>query len=104
MPKVKNLTGKGLSLLRHRILPDGRVQDAKGNILLELPFAVAHTAQALRFVKQGLIAFEGAVSRKNTIAVKPGVAAKVVLTDEVKGVSGSTVKSIKDDKKSKKFK
>lgn len=107
MPKVKNLKGKGVPLLRHRILPDGRVQDPKGHVHDLLPFELAHTPQALRLVKEGWIEIEGLQFKSQVVAVKPGEPVKVTLTDKVK-VDDKVMTSAKDadkeddDKKSSK--
>lgn len=91
MPKVKNLKGKGVSLLRYRILPDGRVQDPHGHVLDLLPFEIAHTAQALRLVKDGYIEIEGLNYQVQVVKAKVGSPAKVVLKDKAKSLD--TVKS-----------
>jgi len=96
MPKVKNLSGKGIPLLRHRILPDGRVQDPKGHVHDLLPHELAHTAQALRLVKEGWIEIEGLSFKSQVVAVKPGEPVKVTLTDKVK-TDDKVLTSAKED-------
>ena len=99
MPKVKNLKGKGVSLLRYRILPDGRVQDPHGHILNLLPHEIAHTSQALRLVKEGYIEIEGLSFQVQVVKATAGSPAKVVLKDKAKALDTAKpeVKSKKDE-------
>jgi hypothetical protein len=99
MPKVKNLKKKGVPLLRHRILPDGRVQDPHGHVHDLLPPELAQTAQALRLVKEGYIEIEGLQFTSQVVEVKPGEPVKVTLRDEVKTDDKVMTSAKPDDKK-----
>lgn len=101
MPKVTNLKKKGVPLLRHRILPDGRVQDPKGHIHDQLPFELAHTPQALRLIREGYIEIEGLQFKSQVVAVKPGEPVKVTLSDKVK-VDDKVMTSATEDEDNKK--
>jgi hypothetical protein len=59
MPKVKNLSGAGLDLLRYRILPDSRVLCPDGTVTSDLPGEVACTTQAKHLVDTGALEIAG---------------------------------------------
>jgi hypothetical protein len=59
MPKVWNLTKKGVPLLRWRVLPDNRVLDPQGRIHDQLPDDVGYSAQAKRLCELGVLNIEG---------------------------------------------
>lgn len=59
MPAVKNISGKSVELLRHRVLADSRVMDPKGKFLDHLPSSIAWTPQARRLVQGRALEIEG---------------------------------------------
>lgn len=59
MPRVQNLSKKGIPLLRWRVLPDGRVLDPTGKVHDELPADVGYSDQAKRLCRRNLLRVEG---------------------------------------------
>lgn len=59
MAKVQNLQGRTVSLLRWKVLPDGRCVNPRGDVGCCLPDAVAYSDKAKRLADQGVLKLEG---------------------------------------------
>jgi hypothetical protein len=59
VPKVINVAGRTVELLRWKLLPDNRVISPRGVVADELPDSVVHSHQAKHLADQGLITIQG---------------------------------------------
>jgi hypothetical protein len=59
VPKVINVVGRTVELLRWKLLPDNRVISPRGVLADELPHDVAYSHQAKHLADQGLITIQG---------------------------------------------
>ena len=81
MPKVKYIekNGSGVSVMRWRFLPDGRVLDPKGKLKSIVPAEVAYSAAAKRMARTGILDIEGyapPVAKKESPKPEPKKAKK----------------------------
>jgi hypothetical protein len=59
MPKVENTTDKTISVLRWKVLPDGRIISPMGAIVSEMPNEVAYSPQVKHLADQGYLVVPG---------------------------------------------
>ena len=111
MPVVKNLTNRGVSLLRWRILPNGtKAIDPSGNLANSLPAEVAYSDQAKRLADQDILEIEGyhklimvgrsvgkSTSLANKVLAKPAPKKVEEVKVGAKGASKSSGKKSKKD-------
>ena len=114
MPKVENLTSRGISLARWRLLPNGSaVISPSGQPAAELPAEVAYSSRAKAMADQGLIAIPGYTvgqpkAAKIIIRTEPKVKAEVKVEAVVEetpagAVTDQEVKEVVDPPAPRKF-
>lgn len=59
MAKVTNVSSKTVSVLRWKLLPDGRVISPMGELTSDVPDKVAYSQQAKHLADQGILSIEG---------------------------------------------
>lgn len=59
MPQVENTTNRTISVLRWKILPDGRIISPMGAIVAEMPNEVAYSPQVKHLADQGHLVVQG---------------------------------------------
>jgi hypothetical protein len=59
MSKVRNESGRTVTILRWKVLPDGRVISPMGVVASDLPDDVVYSSQARHLADQNLITIEG---------------------------------------------
>jgi hypothetical protein len=59
MPKISNIAGRTVELLRWKLLPDGRVISPRGVVADALPDDVVYSPTARHLADQGIITIEG---------------------------------------------
>lgn len=69
--KVINKAGRTVSILRWKVLPDGRVINPLGEVKDDLPTEVAYSPQAKHLADQGLVSIRGYMSAKAPAEKEP---------------------------------
>jgi hypothetical protein len=71
MAKVKYTEkgGSGVSVMRWRVLPNGKILDPRGNVRAQLPDDVAYSRAAKRLADRGALSIEGYTPAKKTSPV-----------------------------------
>lgn len=59
MPKVRNISGRTVTILRWKVLPDGRVVSPVGEVAADLPDDIVYSSQSRHLADQGLISIDG---------------------------------------------
>ena len=73
MSKVRNESGRTVTILRWKILPDGRVISPMGALVSELPDDVAYSSQAKHLADQNLLMIPGYTTLEGEAEVPPSV-------------------------------